>query len=93
MYPTSPMGGILIDPAPQKIIGTSDDDIVVSLSRHQETDLKISNITIYNDRYHLCIFESRDFSKAFVNCPEGCIIGEGTSKFYVLKPTDKCKHM
>lgn len=80
------MGGILIDPAPRKIIGTSDDDIVVSLNRLQETDLRIGNMTIYDDAYHLCIFESPEFSKAFVNCPEGCIIGEGTSKFYVLKP-------
>lgn len=70
----------VVDPL---IVGPND-DIILELSGDNERDLAFTSVTMVDDNMHFCRFQSGDYKLAKANCPEGYIIGQGNSKYYVL---------
>lgn len=76
---------LFIDAAPMEIIDDTDKGLVLKLSDEQEREIFFLNAVTHGEDLYLCTYESRKFSDAFVNCPDDHVIGQGHSKFYVLK--------
>jgi len=74
----------IIETADDQTFITPDGEVFLNLTGDQERELAFTSVTMVDEHMHFCRFQSNDLSRARENCPDGYIIAQGNSKYYVM---------